>query len=142
MELMEVELERNPALWDPEATSKSFSSTVSERRIMITHAVGQAWNWLHEFHSHNIIKAFRQCGISIAANGSQDVDIEIRGIDSQLISLAGWETGGLHCNLDSTGCTGSGGVNLSDGPEVDEYLDYLGSEQADSSRLYFSADNI
>ena len=152
LEIMDEELEKNPTLWSPEGSNISELennhdqghpklSVIGERRIMISQAVGKAWKWLHKFHSHNIQKAFQQCGISVAANGLEDQKIDIRGIDNKSINLHGWETGGLYCNLDSTGCTGIGGLNFNDpdSPEVEEYISYLATDRIDGSRIYVSS---
>ena len=63
------------------------SWSASEHRIMITHAVAAAWQALDP----NLIeKAFRQTGISLLPDGSEDRDLKIKGFEEEA-SFAGWE---------------------------------------------------
>ncbi|RYO82107.1 hypothetical protein DL764_009660 [Monosporascus ibericus] len=65
--------------------------SVSDRRIMITHIIQQAWERLCK-REHLIRKAFRDCGISIRPDGSEDDLINIKDIDHSEINFTGWET--------------------------------------------------
>ena len=46
--------------------------------------VGQAWESLAIHHElqHLIQRSFRKCGITVAIDGSEDHDINIRGLDN------------------------------------------------------------
>ena len=61
--------------------------TVSDRRILTTKAVAQAWGQLDP---ELVRKAFIKCGISINPNGSQDQLIKIKDLPN--ISQEGWDT--------------------------------------------------
>lgn len=67
---------------------------VGARRIAITHAVGQAWEWLHAEKQHSIVKAFKQAGISLSSNGSEDHLLYIRGLQQPTFPI------GPHIDLD------------------------------------------
>lgn len=41
---------------------ESYEDSVGTRRIAITHAVGRAWEWLHQEKRASIVKAFEQTG--------------------------------------------------------------------------------
>ena len=48
--------------------------TAGERRILFTKWVGQAWEELSQ-NDTIAIRAFKKCGISVAADGSEDHEI-------------------------------------------------------------------
>ena len=56
----------------------------SERRILFTKWVGEAWERLSA-KKEMIIRAFRKCGISVAIDGSEDTEIHIEGIDDYMV---------------------------------------------------------
>ena len=55
---------------------------MAERRILMTQWVGQAWESIHHELQHTIQRSFRKCGITVAIDGSEDDDINIRGLDN------------------------------------------------------------
>jgi hypothetical protein len=54
--------------------------TASERRVLLTAWIGQAWEELSA-NEEMIERSFKKCGISIAADGSEDADINIEGLE-------------------------------------------------------------
>ena len=56
--------------------------TASERRILISQWVGQAWENLCHLHKDTIVRSFRKCGISLPIDGSQDAEIHIEGVST------------------------------------------------------------
>jgi hypothetical protein len=54
----------------------------------MTHWVGKAWEILHEEHQHTIIKTFRQTGLSLNPNGSEDTELKIRDLPG--IKVGDW----------------------------------------------------
>ncbi|KFA79687.1 hypothetical protein S40288_10060 [Stachybotrys chartarum IBT 40288] len=64
--------------------------TVSDKRIMTTWVVAKAAKRL-ENNPDLVSKAFVQCGISVAPDGSQDNTIHIKDIPAEAIDLTGWE---------------------------------------------------
>lgn len=67
---------------------------VGARRVAVTHAVGQAWEWLHAEKQYSIIKAFEQVGISLPPNGSEDHLLYIRGLQQPTFPIGDWNTFG------------------------------------------------
>jgi hypothetical protein len=56
--------------------------TVGDRRVMLTEWVGQAWEDLHKYDSEVIRQAFRNVGLSLPVDGSEDHKIKIKGLPS------------------------------------------------------------
>ena len=54
--------------------------TAGERHILITHWVGDAWEELSK-DSHIAVRSFKKCGISTAADGSEDFEIHLEGLE-------------------------------------------------------------
>ena len=50
-----------------------------ERRVLLTKWVGEAWDELVE-KEEMIIRSFKKCGISVAADGSEDFEIHLEGL--------------------------------------------------------------
>ena len=59
---------------------KAGKYTVGDRRVLMTHWVGQAWEKLHIEHKDTIIKTFRQVGLSLNPDGSEDSELKIRDL--------------------------------------------------------------
>ncbi|RPB22336.1 hypothetical protein L211DRAFT_850650 [Terfezia boudieri ATCC MYA-4762] len=59
--------------------------TASERWILITQWVGEAWELVSSELKESIVRSFRKCGITIALNGSEDCDINIRGLEGYTV---------------------------------------------------------
>ena len=53
---------------------------VGRRRILITQEVGEAWLWLHIEKKESIIKSFKQEGIPISPDGTEDTKLYVRGL--------------------------------------------------------------
>ena len=51
-----------------------------ERRILFTKLVGQAWEELSQNRTI-ALRAFKKCGISVAADGSEDDEINLSGLE-------------------------------------------------------------
>ena len=109
-ELLDREMERNSTLWE----TRHF--TVSDRRILMTWIVGEAWDWFHREKSKLIVKAFQQVGITLPIDGSQDSELRIKGLKG--LEIGDWREGGLDCNLDKKGKTCAGKLNWEDGKNV------------------------
>ena len=52
--------------------------TAGERRILLTKWVGEAWEELAK-NQEMIVRSFKKCGISIAADGSEDFEVHLGG---------------------------------------------------------------
>ncbi|KAI1818975.1 DDE superfamily endonuclease-domain-containing protein [Xylaria intraflava] len=65
--------------------------SISDRRVMITHVVGNAW--MRAFQPENkamVASLFIKTGISIHPDGRDDTSISIKGIDPSKLDLNGW----------------------------------------------------
>ena len=51
--------------------------SVSERRILISQWVGEAWEKLYQQYKDTMIRSFQKCGISLPINRSLDSEINI-----------------------------------------------------------------
>jgi len=100
-------------------------SAVGEMRVMMTHCVARAWEKFCNEHQEVIVWSFRCLGISLPIDGSADVELSIKGLDtSRLITaLENWETQGAPTNS---------GFSSSDDADKPESSDSdLGSEPDD-----------
>ena len=60
--------------------------TAGERHVLITKWVGQAWEELSQ-NREMAVRAFRKCGISVAADGSEDFNININELDDYCVQM-------------------------------------------------------
>ena len=58
--------------------------TASERRVLLTGWIGQAWEEISS-NKEMIVRSFKKCGISVAADGSEDSEIHIEGLEDYII---------------------------------------------------------
>jgi len=63
---------------------KSNNTSVGQRRITSTHAVAEAWLWLHQCKQDAIVKTFQQTGISLCLTGEDDHKLHLRGLPVSL----------------------------------------------------------
>lgn len=52
----------------------------SDRRVLVTHQVAKAWKILYKQHKDTIINTFRNLGLSLNPNGSEDSQLKIQDI--------------------------------------------------------------
>ena len=52
--------------------------TARERRVLLTKWVGEAWEELSK-NKEMIVRSFKKCGISVAADGSENSEIHLEG---------------------------------------------------------------
>ena len=62
--------------------------TVGERRVMLTHWVARAWKRLHIEYKDTIIAAFRNVGMSLNPDRSEDRELKIKILDR--ITVGDW----------------------------------------------------
>ena len=67
---------------------KAGKYSVSDRRVMLTKWVGQAWEELHKDHGSLICQTFRRLGLSLAVDGSEDHEIKVKDIPD--IEVGDW----------------------------------------------------
>jgi hypothetical protein len=77
--------ENNRYLEGKEAIINSW--TISDKRIMATHIIGDAWKRFYIEKKGVIIKSFQDLGIFIAADGSQDNLISIKGFEKSELTI-------------------------------------------------------
>jgi hypothetical protein len=73
-ELEEIHIDRNLEKWN----NNEYS--IEERRILLTQWVGEAWEQIHRDHKETIIKAFRNLGLSLNPDGSEDSELKIKDL--------------------------------------------------------------
>ena len=73
-ELADISYDENFAQWE------KGLYTVGDRRVMLTKWVGQAWRELHAEKSDLIRSTFRKLGLSLAVDGSEDVELSIKDL--------------------------------------------------------------
>lgn len=67
--------------------------TVSERRILTTHCVVEAWEEFCTSKRDIIINVFRNIGLSLPIDRSCDTKLHIKGFDSDSLSVGNWQEG-------------------------------------------------
>lgn len=81
-ELADISYEENLEKWEKGVY------TVGERRVMLTHWVGQAWREFHRDNPGLIRQTFRKLGLSLAIDGSEDDEIWIKDIPD--VKMGDW----------------------------------------------------
>jgi hypothetical protein len=66
--------------------------TTSNRRVLLTKWVSEAWERLHIEHKDTIVRTFQQVGPSLSPNGSEDHEIKIKGLDDIVVGNYSRET--------------------------------------------------
>ncbi len=56
--------------------------TVGDRRVLLTKWVAEAWDELHKKYKDTIVRTFRQVGLSLNPDGSEDRELKIKGLDN------------------------------------------------------------
>ncbi|KAG0126871.1 hypothetical protein HOY82DRAFT_542363 [Tuber indicum] len=72
---------------------QSDTSAIAERQVIVTHAVGQAWERFTETHQELVVTTFRKLGLTLPIDGSYDSELSIKGIDPSLLKIGNWEEG-------------------------------------------------
>lgn len=113
-ELLDREMDRDPIKWND---LEKFC--VGDRRILITHCVGEAWNWLHEEKKDMIIRSFPHVGLTLNVDGSEESEIRVKDVPN--LEVGNWTEGGIECNLNRQGKTSDGLIELN--AEDDQMFD-------------------
>ena len=71
---------------------------IPERRILITKCVGDAWDKLHGNHADLISRSFRDTGIALKPDGSDDHFLSVQDMSGLQVDTTGCY--GLNCNLE------------------------------------------
>jgi hypothetical protein len=67
--------------------------SVGDQRVLLTHWVAKAWKRLHLQYKDTIINTFRNVGLSLNPDSSEDQELTIK----DLLDIA---VGNYHCNVD------------------------------------------
>lgn len=130
----DMHYERNEEAWE----SGRYKS-VSERRILLTHWVAEAWEKLHQDYKMTIVKSFRSVGLSLNPDGSEDEEICIKGVED--IEVGDWQRDSAPVNLLDDDEMESGAEELAssddDGPARNS--NRRAEKQRNDQRFYFTA---
>jgi len=75
--------------WDKHQEEwKAGKFTRPKQRVLLISWVGNAWLKMHEIHKELIIKTFRQTGLSLNPDGSEDHELKIRDLPG--IDIGDW----------------------------------------------------
>jgi hypothetical protein len=89
------------------------TSAIAERRVLVTRAVGEAWDRFCTTHEQLIISIFRKLGLTLPIDGSCDNELSVKGIDSSLLQIGDWhrKNGNLQgaCEIEEWGNPGGPG---------------------------------
>jgi hypothetical protein len=78
----------------PDKQLETNKFNIGERRVLVTRWVANAWEWLHREHKQTIVRTFRQLGITLKIDGSEDKDeLRIRGFPD--IEVGDWKRDGM-----------------------------------------------
>ncbi|RPA93736.1 hypothetical protein L873DRAFT_1703897, partial [Choiromyces venosus 120613-1] len=69
---------------------KSNTTAIAERRVLVTQAVGHAWDQFCLKHQELIVETFRKLGLTLPIDGSLDEELSVKGIDSSLLRIGDW----------------------------------------------------
>lgn len=80
-------IEEAEDLWVDENFDKweSGSYSVGDRRVLMTKWVAEAWEKVHKDHQDAIINTFRNVGLSLPTDGSQDHELSIRDLPNIIV---------------------------------------------------------
>ena len=73
---------------------QSDLSAVAERRILVTQAVGEAWEKFSQTYQELVVITFGKLGLTLPINGSCDDELSIKGIDPLLLRIGDWRIEG------------------------------------------------
>jgi len=73
---------------------QSDLSAIAERRILVTHAVGEAWEKFNQTYQELVVTTFRKLGLTLPIDGSCDDELSIKGIDPSLLTIGNWRIEG------------------------------------------------
>jgi len=76
-------------------------SAIAERRVLVTHAVGQAWEIFCEKNQESVIQTFRSLGLTLPIDGSCDNELSVKGIPPDLLPIGDWQRGPRGPGIDS-----------------------------------------
>jgi len=75
---------------------QSDLSAIAERRILVTHPVGEAWEKFNQTYQELVVTTFRnlKLGLIVPIDGSCDHERSIKGKDPSLLTIGNWRIEG------------------------------------------------
>jgi hypothetical protein len=90
--------------------------SVSQKRVMVTHVVGEAWSQFCTEKKSLIEKSFVDIGLNIASNGSEDSKLSIKGYDHGKPEIGDWS------QIDDNDGDYEGFQGVPQSDELDEFI--------------------
>jgi len=75
-------------IFDLESAADFEKWTVGDRRIMITHCVGEAFDQFSTIKANLISRSFRKTGLSLPLDGCLDSELDIKGFTN--LEIGNW----------------------------------------------------
>ena len=69
---------------------RANSPAIAERRILVTQAVGLAWDQSTRKYQELFVKTFRKSGLTLPIDGSCDDELSVKGIEPALLQIGDW----------------------------------------------------
>jgi hypothetical protein len=91
--------------------------SISQKRVIVTHVVGKAWDQFCKEKKSLIKKSFVDIGLNIASDGSEDSKLSIKGYEHGKPEIGDW----LQIDDDNINCKGFQEV-LQTNNELDEFI--------------------
>ncbi len=91
--------------------------SISQKRVMVTHVVGEAWNQFCREKKSLVEKSFVDIGLNIAPNGSEDSKLSIKGYEHSKPEIRDWS----QIDIDDNG-NYEGFEELLQADELDEFI--------------------
>jgi hypothetical protein len=93
--------------------------SVSQKRVIVTHVVGVAWDQFCREKKSLIEKSFIDVGLNIASNGSEDSKLSIKGYDHGKPEIGDWSRIDNNHNYEG----------FQEVPEIDELDEFIQEEE-------------
>ena len=68
-------------------------AAVAEQRILVTQAVGEAWDQFSRRYQGLVVETFRKLGLTLLIDSSCDDELSVKGIESCLLQIGDWNAG-------------------------------------------------
>ena len=91
--------------------------SVSQKRVMVTHVVGKAWDQFCKEKKGLIEKSFVDVGLNIALDGSEDSKLSIKGYEHRKPEIGDW----LQIDDENSNCEGFQEV-IQKNDELDKFI--------------------
>ena len=70
--------------------TRANSPAIAERRILVTQAVGEAWDQFTPKYQEQVVEIFRKLGLTLPIDGSCDNELSVKGIEPALLQIGDW----------------------------------------------------